>query len=381
MIKVPLYVSEKLQRQVRYLCEKVWDKEWSGPLFYNTVGTFGTPDFKVFAEELYLLDIGTGSYTEYDTTDPDLIKFLMDNPSIRSMKRGHIHSHNNMGVFFSGTDDSELVENSEFHNFYVSLIVNNKNEMCAKIAFRAKVNTRTAITMQYRGVNGEDLSENTENESEETGVYSYECVIHKPDGGELEGRFLHVAEKKKQQEDKQKDKFNKPSGGPYSSSVYDGWDDNWDYSASNWNKRTTKDTSVGKWEKGHEKGMVSVTSPSYEKRSDTRGRAYNMLTKLLAIDHSSEDTLYAVLTKLHDGFYGAPSKRKSDDPKMYYDFLQKRALEFYISSFPEDQKLERFEEIFEQCVGIIDTYETGFPELVKDLSEALSLTIEYDKKY
>jgi hypothetical protein len=39
----------------------------------------------------------------------------------------------------NGTDMEELDDNTEFHNYYLSLIVNNKREMVAKVAFRGDV--------------------------------------------------------------------------------------------------------------------------------------------------------------------------------------------------------------------------------------------------
>jgi hypothetical protein len=94
--KIPLVISSKLQDQIYFLCSKISRLEWSGVLFYNTFGEFGSDNFKVIAEELYPLDIGTGTYTEYETGDPDFIKFMMDNPHILEMRKGHIHSHNTM---------------------------------------------------------------------------------------------------------------------------------------------------------------------------------------------------------------------------------------------------------------------------------------------
>lgn len=46
-----------------------------------------------------------------------------------------------MSVFFSGTDTQELVDNAGNFIYYLSLIVNNKGEMCAKIAYYATINS------------------------------------------------------------------------------------------------------------------------------------------------------------------------------------------------------------------------------------------------
>jgi hypothetical protein len=43
-----------------------------------------------------------------------------------------------MNSYFSGTDMDELIENSEFHNYYLSIVVNNRNEIVGKIGFRGE---------------------------------------------------------------------------------------------------------------------------------------------------------------------------------------------------------------------------------------------------
>lgn len=140
--KIKLFIPATFQEQVKYLCSRIWEVEWSGILFYSTKGEFGTKDFEVTAEYILLMNKGSQAYTEFQT-DESLVQFLMKNPEYFNMNQGLIHSHNSMGVFFSGTDNEEINENSEFHNYYLSLIVNNKEEMCAKIAFRTKVKENT----------------------------------------------------------------------------------------------------------------------------------------------------------------------------------------------------------------------------------------------
>src|ERR1051326_1947529 len=108
--KIPLDIAPKLQNQIFFLCREVPREEWSGTLFYTVDGELGEDNFKITAQELFLQDIGHSTYTEYDPANPDFIKFLMENPDYMTMKQGHIHSHNTMDVFFSGTDSSELVD-------------------------------------------------------------------------------------------------------------------------------------------------------------------------------------------------------------------------------------------------------------------------------
>ena len=121
------------------MCGKISQVEWSGVLFYSVKGSikqFDKVEFTV--EDIYLMNKGTKAYTEYDLDD-DLIDYRMSNPQSLAWKIGMVHSHNSMASYFSGTDMSELNDNSEFHNYYLSLIVNNFEEMVAKVAFRGNI--------------------------------------------------------------------------------------------------------------------------------------------------------------------------------------------------------------------------------------------------
>jgi len=131
--------------QIKYLCAKIPNNEWSGALFYDVKGSIKDPEnFSIELKEIFPMDIGSGAHTEY-SPDEELATFMMDNPEFlpkpdgTGMKMGHIHSHNTMGVFFSAEDDSELNDNSSNHNYYLSVVTNNKLEFAIKIAFRGKV--------------------------------------------------------------------------------------------------------------------------------------------------------------------------------------------------------------------------------------------------
>lgn len=132
--------------QIKFLCKNIPKEEWSGILFYTINGSIAYPEtFKIELKNILPLDKGSKSFTSYDL-DNRLINYMMENPDAQNWKLGHIHSHNTMDVFFSGTDMDELKDNSESHNFYLSLIVNNFMDFKAKIAFRAKTKTSCQIT-------------------------------------------------------------------------------------------------------------------------------------------------------------------------------------------------------------------------------------------
>lgn len=134
--KIKLRFEESLVHKIKYLCREIPREEWSGVLFYEVTGSITDPaNMSVLLKELYPMQKGVAAYTEYMFNE-ELIDFRMDNPTTNYMKVGHMHSHNTMGTFFSGTDTSELNDNSEFHNYYLSVIVNNYFDVCARIAFR-----------------------------------------------------------------------------------------------------------------------------------------------------------------------------------------------------------------------------------------------------
>ena len=100
------------------------------------VGSIKDPSTMILTvEDILPMNKGTQAYTEY-SMDDRVIDYMMDNETMeKGWKMGHIHSHNTMAVFFSGTDWSELEDNAPHHNFYLSLIVNNFMDFCAKVCF------------------------------------------------------------------------------------------------------------------------------------------------------------------------------------------------------------------------------------------------------
>jgi proteasome lid subunit RPN8/RPN11 len=122
-----------------YLCQKIHKVEWSGVLLYSVKGSI--KDFtklELTIEDVFPMDKGSTSATGYELGD-EIIDYRMNNPASMSWKMGMIHSHHGMRAYFSGVDDSELSDNTEFHNYYLSLIVNNNGDMVAKVAFRGDI--------------------------------------------------------------------------------------------------------------------------------------------------------------------------------------------------------------------------------------------------
>ena len=140
------------------LCLKFPQKEWSGLLFFSHTGDLkDISTLAIKCEELLLLDIGTGAYTEYDI-DEEVGFYLFDNPHLTQYNIGHIHSHHNMQAFFSATDNSELQESTNENRspFFLSLIVANSGLYQAAIGIKANIQTKSHIT--FKNVNDEEIS-------------------------------------------------------------------------------------------------------------------------------------------------------------------------------------------------------------------------------
>lgn len=132
-----LIIPAEVERKIRFACQKVWSTEWSGTLFFTHEGSFENNDLVIRCVDIYIMDIGTQAYTEFDM-NPDVIAYMTEHSELLDCQMGLIHSHNNMSTFFSGTDIATLREEGRDRNNFVSLIVNNAGSYTAAITRRIK---------------------------------------------------------------------------------------------------------------------------------------------------------------------------------------------------------------------------------------------------
>lgn len=103
--KPTLIITEKLQKQIKWLHEKCGAVEWSGELITSEQGSINDlEDWKITAEEIYLTDIGTSGFTGYEVDKGgfkavDIIELYEAYPGLLegTQKNHHIHTHHNMG--------------------------------------------------------------------------------------------------------------------------------------------------------------------------------------------------------------------------------------------------------------------------------------------
>lgn len=150
--KPKLIISEEFLEKINYLCTKISTVEWSGVLLYTIEGTMDNiKELVIYPKDILLMDIGSGAHTSFDYDPVVISEGYIDNPEWidDEYRRGLIHSHVNMQVFFSGEDMSELHDNAHFYDFYLSLIVNNKLETTAKIAFAGTIEKSSETKTNY----------------------------------------------------------------------------------------------------------------------------------------------------------------------------------------------------------------------------------------
>lgn len=152
-----LVVSSTLEGKIRYLCERFKTKEWSGNLFYTISGTFKDKNLVIRCEDLYLQDIGNGTFTSYQN-NADTANYMLEN-DLFDCEVGVIHSHNQMQAFLSSTDLGSLKSDGEEQNHNVSLVVNNAGSYVAAITRRISYAVEGKRNLSFNTFNNETVEE------------------------------------------------------------------------------------------------------------------------------------------------------------------------------------------------------------------------------
>lgn len=349
--------------QIMTLCGKLSRVEWSGTLFYNVEGEFGEPGFAIEARELYLLDIGSAAYTEYETNDPEFYQFLMQRADLREMRMGHIHSHNTMGSFFSGTDDDELIENSEFHNYYFSLIVNNENEMVAKIAFRAQVDSETKSSVKFKGTNGQIKEKQVTSTNQTTYVYAYKCEIEVP---EIVRTTMSALERQEEKEQARKEAERKTKYGSYNSSPYQGPV----YSGRLLGDeeeviRLPQELEEEVTETRKEKKGGGVWSRKRASRPLNR-KSVDFLIKLIKMDKNGEGKIEETLEEVVNEMWRAHNAEE------YFGKVSGKLPFLYLEVFPEDSLLANMDDTLLDCLDVLDLYADKYPNFTERMNDVFN---------
>lgn len=85
-----LIIPAEVERKIRFACQKVWSTEWSGTLFFIHEGSFENNDLVIRCVDIYIMDIGTQAYTEFDM-NPDVIAYMTEHSELLDCQLGLIH--------------------------------------------------------------------------------------------------------------------------------------------------------------------------------------------------------------------------------------------------------------------------------------------------
>lgn len=175
--KFTVIMTDYLMNKIRYLCEKIPTREWSGVVFYNVHGSIeDIENLKITAIDVYPEDIGNATYTEFDFS-PDLTNYMASNPELLDAHMGLMHSHNSMNVFFSGTDNDTLVELAPFFTRFLSIIVNNKLEVKAALSFEADTEEIGIKDFEFTDFKNNKIKVSKEFKIRNKVVYKYDANI------------------------------------------------------------------------------------------------------------------------------------------------------------------------------------------------------------
>lgn len=294
---------------------------------------------------------GSGTYTEYDYTER-LIEFRMDNPETNYFKIGHIHSHNSMATFFSVTDTSELHDNSKFHNYYLSVIVNNYFSITARIAFRGFI--KSTIIQGYNE-NGEIYALN--NSADEEVMFYYECniVTNEPSVEVTDNFTSHV----KFIIDEAAKPKNVPVVSPNS------WvnPNPWVNSADSLRKNVHEDQpkfgyQPKRYEMGSEESYGGKIISDMEDNSDDESRRdeiEDFLSDLLT-SHPNYMASDDDIVVIDDVFIYLKSAIKNIDIKAYFDYIMEQFPELYSSALEPAEGESVLDSDLEIMIEIVEEY-------------------------
>lgn len=144
-------IPEAVEAKIRHLCSRVHDVEWSGVLFYKAEGSMEDGSFKVICLDIFVMDIGTSGFTDYDDS-PEIAQYRVAHRDLLlqpGVYEALIHSHNHMASFFSGTDTATLKQEGSTVNHFVSLIVNNAGTYTARVTRKLVRKVKAEAKIKY----------------------------------------------------------------------------------------------------------------------------------------------------------------------------------------------------------------------------------------
>ena len=131
-----LNIPRNKYNEIQYYMDKFPDNEWSGPAWFKyTKNKNGFPSSWTLVH-FKPIHLGNNSETEYSGSELNKILLSMRNsrPDLKDYNVGLIHSHHSMKAFFSGTDQTQLIENAS-NSGYPSLVLSSVSKYAFAISY------------------------------------------------------------------------------------------------------------------------------------------------------------------------------------------------------------------------------------------------------
>lgn len=371
--KPQLIISKKLKDQIDFLHKKVGSAEWSGELITREEGNIGDPDnWKIIAEEIYLVDIGSGAFTGYTVNEgafkaADIIDMYEAYPGLieGTHKNHHIHSHHNMASFFSGTDWSNLYDRGITCNYFLMLIVNFAGQYVAKVAFKAEQEqSPKTIKLSNNADNFGSLS--LDGDIPKNVFCVMDCNIDMGFLEPLEQSFLDRYEAVK---------VIKPVtyGSTYGgSTTYQG--KNFPETTKRWNNYTKK------WEEDkedQEEGTVEAGTKNFSKNryseiDDSKGRRYDIKDAKIFLNYLITDTITPDISDCMKTFSDLNLKMGTPEKAAWLDDFDSN-LESYYKRFYPNETIQSYINMLKNVNTYLIYYK--YNPLVDDIMDCLKAEI------
>ena len=308
--KGKLIITHNVKKKIDQMHDRIGNTEWCGFIFYEKVeGSISQPETYVAkTTDVYMMDIGSHSYTESDNHTDDIVSMVNRIPAYMENRYGLIHTHHTMNAFFSGTDIQELHDNVHLYSYYLSLIVNFDGKWCAKIAKLIDVNSSSYTITE------EDEDDVVVNVPSKKVMITFDLDIEfeksEPYDDVVELRIAEIQERKKKEEEEKKKKqslFNNP----YQTNMFESDDDYYSHSSFN------------------------VYNNWYDRYNKLSTRNYGF-TEDENIDWFISSLIYLdpyVVEPLHDALQDLQDYESNDDFSIYVDQLNDNAVDYAIDHF------------------------------------------------
>jgi len=176
--KVQLYLTDEFENKCRHLCNLFPNREWSGMLFYKVRDLNKDMSlFEIDVTDFFPMSVDTSGHTDFGY-EALYVPYMIANDLLEH-QHGLIHSHHGLGfTSFSGEDMSELQDNTDKHTFYLSLIVDNRFDITAKLCTIVRMPDVKKIG-EYQDISGKSRKLEIDEPNTEF-LFIVDCIINKP---------------------------------------------------------------------------------------------------------------------------------------------------------------------------------------------------------